>query len=342
MRASDSSGSPGRGARVLITGANGFLGAHLAEHLARLGYPLVLAARSPDSYWRGYVPTFPDGADIRWAYVGDMGPETDWRPVLRDVGTVVHLAGRAHVHHGTDEAALHRRITIDATVGLARAAQLAGLDRFFYVSSIGAVTSGTDELVGSRTVPAPRTVYGRAKLAAEAALAEIAGKEGMETTIIRPPLLYGPGQPGNMARLFNIVRRGLPLPLGAVRNRRSFLYVGNFTDLVSHLMGLPRLPPVVIPADREHWSTPALIEAIAIGQGKSARLLPVPLSWLRLAMRLRRLQGLAPLVDSLAVDVDGLTLDTGWRAPHSGADALARTALAPNRSGAPITVGRTP
>ena len=246
------------------------------------------------------------------------------------------------MHQGTDEVALHRRITIDATVGLARAAQLAGIGRFFYLSSIGAVTNSTDDLVGLHTVPAPRTVYGRAKLAAEAALAEIAGRAGMETTLIRPPLLYGPGQPGNMARLFNIVRRGLPLPLGAVCNRRSFLYVGNFTDFVSHLMGLQRLPLVVIPADREHWSTPALIDAIATGQGKSARLLPVPLSWLRLAMRLRRMQGLAPLVESLAVDVDGLARETGWRAPHTGVEALALTARALSRSGPPLAVGRTP
>jgi nucleoside-diphosphate-sugar epimerase len=338
MRASDSSGPP----RVLITGANGFLGAHLAEHLAGRGHRLVLAVRSTSSCWRGYVPAFPDSANIRWVQVGDAGPETDWRPVLQDVGLVVHLAGRAHVHHGTDEEALHRRITVEATAGLARAAQLAGVSRFLYVSSIGAVTNGTEELVGSHTAPAPRTVYGRAKLAAEAALAEITGAAGMATTVIRPPLLYGPGQPGNMARLFNIVRRGLPLPLGSVHNRRSFLYVGNFTALVSHLMALSRLPPIVVPADREHWSTPALIRAIAAGQGRIARLMPVPVSWLRMAMRLRRLQGLAPLVESLAVDVDGLARETGWKAPHAGADALARTACAVIQSTSPVRVGPTP
>jgi nucleoside-diphosphate-sugar epimerase len=179
----------------------------------------------------------------------------------------VHLAGRAHILNERQNAAadqLHRRVNVDGTRALARQAVECRVKHFIFISSIGAVAEASERMVSDATPCLPTTTYGKSKLEAEKALREVAEACGMAWTIIRPPLVYGPGNPGNMERLLKLTGTGIPLPLASVCNRRSFIYVENLVDLISKCLGNAKaFEKVYLPSDGEDVSTPELIRAIA-------------------------------------------------------------------------------
>ena len=191
---------------ILVTGATGFVGRGLVAHLRSLGIPVRAAVRA--------------GEDVA---VGDIGPDTDWSHALEGVDSVVHLAGRAHVMaRERDALAQFRRVNTAGTERLARQAEAAGVRRFVLLSSVKAAADTTGEHALLETDPAsPRTPYGISKLEGEQALwAEV---RRTEAVVLRPPLVYGPGVKANFRALLRLVDSGLPLPLGAVSNRRSVI-----------------------------------------------------------------------------------------------------------------------
>ena len=177
--------------------------------------------------------------------------------------------------------------------------------------------------------PAPEDAYGRSKTAAEQRLREIAAQGGMEFVILRPPLMYGPGVRGNMARLFGFVERGLPLPLASIRNARDILSVEAFADLIVMAVAKPEAKNrVFLACDGAPVSTPALVEAIAAAVGRKARLVPFPVSMLEAAGRLtgRRSRGSSDLFGDLEIDDAATRRDLGWKPRLGTAEALAETA----------------
>lgn len=313
--------------RVLVTGATGFIGGHLVPALAAAGFRVRAAAR------RAAVGDALPGAEEAVA-VGDIGRATDWSAALAGIDAVVHAAARAHQtgDRGDDAAELYDEINHRATRRLAEQCAAAGVRRLVFLSSIKAMGEGGPGRPPFRPdqPPAPQDAYGRSKRDAERALAELADRAGdaaPRVAVLRLPLVYGPGVKGNFAALARQVARGVPLPFGAIRNRRSLLYVGNLADLVEYALTSGQLDGrTVLPSDGPPVSTPALVRAMAQAMGRRARLVPVPLPALRLGFRLTgrgdrgdRLSG------DLAVEDPALTGPIGWHPPWSMAEGLRRT-----------------
>lgn len=281
--------------RLLITGATGFVGQSLVPYLRDKGYDLHLVGR---------------------AEIGAIDGQTDWQKHLPGIDAVIHLAGRAHVMQEThaNPIDLYRRVNRDGTVNLAKQAQAAGVDRFVFMSSVKVMGERSDHALTSEDRPAPVDPYGISKLEAEDALDQLA--QSMDVVSLRPPLVYGPGVKGNFQTLLKIVDKGLPLPLGAIRNRRSLIYVGNLASAIEAALTCP--PGRYLPSDSHDLSTTELIRLIADCMGRKLLLAPVPPALLQIAGRSAMIQR---LVDSLTVD----GRIPGWQPPHPPKEGIAAT-----------------
>lgn len=292
---------------VLVTGASGFVGRHLAPVLAGDRWNVRRGLRKL---------TGKDGEVL----IGSIGPATDWSAALAGVEAVVHLAARVH-HAGAEHAAeIYNTINTEGTLQLARSAAATGVRRFVYVSTIlvnGTCTDGRAPFREDDQL-APRGIYGESKAAAEAGLKGIAENTGMQVTVVRPPLIYGPGAPGNFRLLVRTVERGIPLPFASIRNRRAFVSVQNLASFIANrLSSAGGNFDTFLVADAEQVSTPEFVSAIGKAAGKTARLVPMPEPLLRLLLKMSgRPEARDSLIGSMEVDVSS-TLATGWRPPLS-------------------------
>ncbi len=290
---------------VAVTGATGFVGRALCQHLRARGLSVRALTRSASS-----------GEDT-WA-VGDLGPGTDWNQSLQGVDCVVHCAARVHMVQDTDPDPLqsYRRVNVEGSRSLAIAAAAAGVRRLVFLSSLkvhGERTAPGHPFT-SGMAPAPEDAYGQSKWEAEQVLHEVAGRTGLELVVVRPPLVYGPGVKANFLKLMNAVARGTPLPLGSVDNRRSLLALGNLTDLLHQCVEQPAAAGhTFLASDGQDLSTPDLVRALARALDRPARLWPVPVAWLRMA---GKLLGRGPQIDrligSLQVDIGHTRRVLGW------------------------------
>jgi len=307
-------------ARILVTGAAGFIGGTLCRGLAERGHHPVAGLRRPA----------PPSSAAEGLLLGDIAPGRDWSRALRGmrIEAVIHLAQRAH--STADPAALAPEP--EAAAALARAAARAGARRFVYLSSITAmgVATAPGRPFRAAAAPRPESPYGRSKLATEQALAEAAREAGIELVIVRPPLVHGPGVRANFRALLRLVGSGLPLPLGGIDNRRSLIFIDNLVELTvlaaSHPAAAGR---VLLARDNPDLSTPQLIRALAAGLGKPARLFPMPDAVWPL---LRRSPKIGPAVQrltaSLQVDDSDMRSALEWAPPVSAEEGLLRTARA--------------
>lgn len=311
-----------RGA-VLVTGADGFVGRHLCPALAQRGYKV-----------RGSVQRAELAAEVQAEEVvvaGDLGPDTDWAAPLKDVDAVIHLAARAHVLRETSDnpASNFRRVNVLGTERLARMAASAGVRRLVFLSSIGVngpATAGSPFTEADE--PRPSGPYAASKWEAEERLRAVSAETGLEIAVVRAPLVYGPGVPGNFLRLLGLVKRGLPLPLGSVSNRRSLIYAENLADLLVRCVECPEASgELFLACDDEVLSTPALVRALAAAMGARAALFPCPVALLRCAAAaLGRADLIDKLCGSLQVDAGKAMRRLGWKPPVSAGAGLERTA----------------
>ena len=292
--------------RVLVTGATGFIARHAVKALERRGHPVIATVRQPINTTRSNVIA-----------VGDIGPDTQWGRALDGVDAVVHLAGRVHVlrERAPDPLTEFRRVNVEGTARLVAAAQRAGIRTFVFVSSIGVVAAHSESQLDESAPCRPATPYAISKLEAEAA---VMAASTVRTIILRPPLVYGAGAPGNFDTLLRAIRNGWVLPFGAVRNRRSFMYVGNLADAIAHVVDDSRAVGVYHVADSMAVSTCEFIRLIAAAVGVRARLLPVPVALLRAAGQMVGLgDTMEKLIASLVIDSRRVHRDTGWEPPWS-------------------------
>ena len=306
-------------APVLVTGAAGFIGGALVDRLLAEGVPTVAAVRRPVTGGRTIA-------------VGDIDPHTDWRGPLAGVDCVVHLAARVHVMHerAADPLAEFRKVNVDGTLALARQAVAAGVRRFLFISSIGVNGLRTREGVSftEQSPPSPHNHYARSKWEAEEGLRQIAVQTGIEVVIVRPPLVYGPGAKGNFLTLMQWLSRGVPLPLGAIDNRRSLVALDNLVDLIVTCLNHPAAAgQVFLVSDGEDLSTTELLRRMGAALGRPAHLLPVPAAWLDGAARLLGRGAVAQrLCGSLQVDIEKTRRLLGWTPPVTVDEALRETA----------------
>lgn len=307
---------------ILVTGANGFVGRALCAALRDAGRRVRGIVRQP----AGNAAAC--GCDELIA--GDICGELDWNRALNGIDSIVHLAGRAHVTRDPtpDPLAAYRRVNVDATRRLARAAADCGVRRCVFLSSIKVNGNASRVPFTERDAPRPEDPYGRTKWEAEQALREIAETSRLELVILRPPLIYGPGVKGNFLRLMRAIDRGLPLPLASIENRRSLIYVGNLADAIIASLDQPAAAgKTYLLADDDGISTPDLVRGLARELGKPARLLPFPPALLKLAgMAIGQSEALSRLLGSLQVDSGQIRRELGWRPRYELACGLRETA----------------
>jgi UDP-N-acetyl-alpha-D-quinovosamine dehydrogenase len=293
--------------RVLVTGGSGFIGTAVCTDALAKGWKVRAAVRGD----RARVAV---GAEHR--SIADVR-DAAWEPALEGVDAVIHLAGIAHELRGQDAEEVYHAVNCAATERLARAAARAGVRRFVFASSIKVNGESTPLERPFRAADAarPQDRYARSKWCAERALAKVAAETGLETAVIRPPLVYGPGVGANFLRLIRLVDSGIPLPFGSIRNRRSFIYLGNLVDLiVLCATSSTAAGKTLLCSDGEDLGTPELVTRIAKALGRLARLWPMPPRLLP-----------AKLAQSLAIDPGETRRYLEWRPKFTVDDGLAHT-----------------
>jgi nucleoside-diphosphate-sugar epimerase len=309
---------------VLITGATGFVGTALMLRLleSKPVTRITVATRSN-------VNAVPAGIDQ--SVVADLTEGTNWRVALADVSSVVHCAARVHLLNDDTRNPLSafRAVNVQGTLNLARQAAAAGVRRFVFISTIGVNGAETYRQPFTDKTPAqPHSNYAISKHEAELGLQALAVKTGMEVVIIRPPLVYGPNAPGNFGSLIRWLKRGIPLPLGAIHNQRSLVALDNLIDLIVTCLTHPAAAnQTFLVSDDEDLSTTQLLRRMGAALGTPARLLPVPMSALKLgAALLRRPELVQRLCGSLQIDMSKTQELLGWRPPFSVEESLQKTA----------------
>ena len=310
----------------LVTGASGFVGRAMVTRLGLDAGSAVcaVARRSVAPVAEGMTSTV----------VAELGPTTDWQASLQGVDVVVHLAARVHAMdaHDGDAFAEFRRVNVQGTLNLARQAAQAGVRRLVFVSSVKVNGECTRPGVPFRPddPPCPEGPYGVSKQEAEAALQALASSTRMEIVVVRPPLVYGPGVQANFRALMRAVARGLPLPLGAVHNVRSFVALDNLVDLI---MVCARHPAAAnqtfLVSDGRDLSTTELLRCMGEALGRPARLWPVPMPVLQGLARLAgREAALQRLCGNLQVDISKTRDLLDWTPPIAVEEGMRRAASA--------------
>jgi UDP-glucose 4-epimerase len=308
-------------ANILVTGASGFVGRALCKRLMAGEYGLIAASRSGTDW--------PEAKNVRI----ELEQPATFSAALQDVEVVIHLAARAHQIADTAVDPLHefRKINRDAAIVLAERAVQAGARRFVYVSSIG--VNGNETVLGKpfteEDEPQPHDLYAVSKHEAEIGLRQLAARTGLEVVVVRPPLVYGPGAPGNFARLLKLVKTGMPLPLGAIRNLRSFIYVENLADVLATCATHERaMNQTFVVSDGEDISTPGLIREIAARLPKKVYLMPVSPAVMRSGLSLIGKQAIFDkLAGSLQVDSEKVRRELSWQPLASLREGLSATLL---------------
>jgi UDP-glucose 4-epimerase len=308
--------------RVLITGVTGFIGERLAETLAGRGMEVVgLARTQPSADLKKHLTKFVQV---------DLTNMSDLHEALLGCSAVVHLAARVHVMNdkSSNPTAEYAKANVAVTLHLARQAVLHGIQKMIFLSSIKVNGERTyNEIFRGSDTPSPEDKYGRSKAEAEKQLLELVRSTSLQVLILRPPLIYGPKVKANFRSLIGLVKRGWPLPFGAVRNRRSLLFVDNLCDAIGTVLKTPNWKTHIYTiSDGVAVSLTDLIRYLAQGLGRKTLLLPVPVWVLQiLGLLTGRRQQIARLTVSLEVDVSDFAKRFNWQPPTPVDEALRQT-----------------
>jgi len=317
---------------VLVTGASGFVGRHLVPYLVREGWPVRVALRRP---YR--CDGWPE--EIAQVYVGEVNGNTDWARALDGIDAVVHLASQSGSRPAHVQAETYFEVNVQGTLNLARQAAQQGVQHFIFMSSFHAVAFCSDQPITERSRCYPESVYGQSKLEAEKVLIHTVERSPMKWTILRPAPIYGEGHRGNLHRLIQMVRTGVPLPVRGIRNQRSVLFIENLLELISvTLMNRNAFNQTFLVSDTEPLSTPALIRLVCMALDRFCLLVPFPIFCLRAVGKVgdklekvtkRRVSINTPLINgflgSLYCDASQIQRTLQWTPPFSTLEGLRRT-----------------
>ncbi|MGD9592836.1 MAG: NAD-dependent epimerase/dehydratase family protein [Candidatus Berkiella sp.] len=299
---------------VLITGATGFVGEQLCHHLLSLGYHVTATGRKENFTIKH--------ERLRYICIENIDGNTNWHDALQGIHTVVHLAARVHHMNDKGMAALkaYQEVNVKGTEQLAKAAIAHQVKRFIYISTVKVIAEKTIETpLRAEDRPLPTDAYSLSKLQAELILQEQAKRSGMQWVIIRPPLVYGPNVKGNFSRLISLANTMLPLPLGALKNRRSLVSVYNLCSFIECTLSHPNaVNQVFLVSDNDDLSTSQLLRLLRFTLGKRANLIPVPALLLRwLGFLLGKSKEISRVVDSLQLNIEKSMRLLSWRPPHT-------------------------
>lgn len=312
--------------RVLVSGANGFIGSALLRRLITLdGVTAIAGVRRADTLANQELA-------CEKLVLGDLAMASLEAGSLCNIDVVVHTAARAHVMHelASNPLAAYREVNVNGTLHFAKIAAQAGVKRFIFISSVK--VNGEETLPGKAftafDMPCPLDAYGISKWEAEQALQILCERSGMELVIIRPPLVYGPGVKANFQRLMASLARGIPLPFGALDNRRSLVAIDNLVDLLAICVKHPSAAnQVFMVSDGDDMSVAELTQFLALFLRNPTRVLSIPRYWLRFGLTVLG-RGLTAqrLCCELRVDIAKTTSLLNWRPSYSVEEALRKTA----------------
>lgn len=304
---------------ILLTGATGFIGSAILKRLSG----------TSGTHIRTYGRKIINGQSISHV-MGTIDAVTDYSLALTGVDVIIHAAARAHVMDDveTDPLIAYRNVNVAGTLNFARQAVNSGVRRFIFISSIKVNGESTEIDAPFKNTDCihANDPYGISKAEAEAGLRKISIESGMEVVIIRPPLVYGPGVKANFSAMMNLAKKNLPLPFGAIHNKRSLVALDNLVDLIITCLDHPRAAnQIFLVSDDRDVSTTELLEFMTRAAGKVPRLLPVPVRWLRLAGRLTGKQAVIDrLCGNLQVDITHTKETLGWLPPISLEEGIGR------------------
>jgi nucleoside-diphosphate-sugar epimerase len=307
---------------VLITGSTGFLGRALVASVATPTLSVIAASRRGDLM---------SSANVRGVAVPDINGATDWAHALSECDIIIHTAARVHVMHerAADPLALFREVNTAGTLNLARQAIAAGVKRFIFISSVkvNGESTASGQSFHPHDQPRPLDPYGVSKLEAEQGLLALARDSAMEVVIIRPVLVYGPGVKANFLQLMRVLRKGIPLPLGAINNRRSLVSLDNLVDFIKVCIDhRAAANQTFLVSDGDDLSTSELARKLVSHLHAPNRLLPVPQPLLYLGASLLGRRAVAQrILGSLCVDISKNRELLQWTPPVSVDDGLRNT-----------------
>ncbi len=297
--------------KICVTGANGFIGKSICESLGSYGRPV-----------RGFVRKFEPSlksSKIEYVPVGDINSNINWEDHFFGYDCIIHCAGRAHVMNKDDQSDLYQIANVESTRRIAHHAAKAGVKRLIFLSSIKVNGEGKlndeNKIITINDLPNPQGAYAISKFDAENILLQISAETKLEVVIIRLPLVYGKGVKGNLAKLIKLIEIGIPLPLGLVKNKRSLIGIDNLIDLLlvctNHTNAAGK---TFLVSDDQDLSTYDLINYIASSMGNTARLFPVPNSFLKFFSRMiGRQNEVNRLLSSLQVDISHTKEILNWK-----------------------------
>lgn len=301
--------------KIFVTGATGFIGKSFLSNVIGQNFNVVAPARKP-------LSNLPDCVEMPLLEdLNNLPTDCDW---FDGCDAVLHIAAKAHLNNlSLDDYAL---VNTTATLNLAKRSADAGVKRFVFLSSIGVNGISNTKPYTAFDVPAPVEAYAVSKLEAEIGLKQIAKETGMEVVIIRPPLVYGADAPGNFGKLTKLAQKNLPLPLGAIHNKRSLVALDNLVDLIITCIDHPKAANhTFLVSDDLDVSTTDLLQMMTRAAGKKPRLIPVPVSWLKLAGKLTGKQAVIDrLCGNLQVDISHTKDTLGWKPPITVEEGIAR------------------
>ena len=306
--------------KILITGASGFIGRRLTERLFKEGtFSIRACCRKKYLGWSGVVET---------TIIPAINADTEWETSLEGCEAVIHLAAKTHEMRNQDEDTLleFRRINVEGTLNLARQAADYGVGRFVFLSSVKVHGESTmpDQAFTMSGPPNPEDAYSLSKWEAEQGLRDLEKESGMEVTILRPSLVYGPEVSGNFGSLLRWLKFGIPLPFGSINNRRSFVALDNLVDLIITCIDHPKgANRTFLVSDGEDLSTTQLLRRTASAMGITERLLPIPPTLLDFTFKMLGKPELSlRLLESLQVDLAFTKETLSWTPPLSVEEGL--------------------
>lgn len=304
---------------ILVTGANGFVGQALCKKLVQQGVGVTAVVRKADA-------DLPNVTTV----VKSLSAKTEWQDTLKNIDVIIHLAGRAHIMNeaAEDPYQAYAEVNIEATRHLAEQAVLSGVRRFVFVSTVKVNGESTGPSAFNESKNAqPEDDYAKTKYEAEKALNQIAKEEKLEVVIVRPPLIYGENVKANFKNLIKLSQSGLPMPFGAIKNKRSLLYLENLIDFLLLCAKHPKaVNETFLISDDDDVSTTQLIQTIAVASNKKAILVPVPMEWLKLLLKLIGKQSLSVrLFGNLQVDTTKAKTLLNWAPMFSFKEGISKT-----------------
>lgn len=307
--------------KIIVTGANGFIGSSLCNYLYSSNFDVRGTLRS--------LENVKSSNNIKFDVIGDMKSNIDWRDILNKCDVVIHCAGMNNQKNTITDISEYLKINVESTINLANQSIEAGVKRLIYLSSIKVNGEGVDDLKYTKIInhydpPNPLDPYAKSKFEAEKALLNITAKKSLDLVILRLPIVYGYGVKNNFNRLLNLIKSGVPLPFASIINKRSMLNIENLLNLIKICIDHPNAPgKILLASDGQDLSTPELLKYIATAMDKPLRIFPFPPSLLKtIGIMLGKKNDMQKLLCTLQIDSSYTRKLLKWNPPVSVSDGI--------------------